>query len=296
MKRFARLEQILSLDPDRDYEQIYRMLAEHEFPWDIARALELALFRTYAVPSIGKLLDRTGEFTGCPQQRYDDTALVLYEIFHSGGIDEAKRAAAVDHLNRIHGLYKISNADYLYTLATFVVIPVRWLELYGWRSLHEREIRAITNTMRRMGEGMHIGGIPETYAGFERLLDEYERDHFDFDPGAQRVAHATLKTMGSWFPYPLSEVARRVPLLLMDEHLLRALHLPEPPEWMRAVARLGLKARGKVVRYMSPRPDSAPAVPAPRSYPDGYVLEQLGPRKFHKLREGPAERDGSPVS
>lgn len=280
MKRFARLEQILALDPERDCEHIYRLLAEYEFPWDITRALELALFRTYAVPSIGKLLDRTGEFTGCPQKRYDDTALVLYEIFHHGGADDARRDAAIDQLNSIHGLYKISNEDYVYTLATFVVTPVRWIQAYGWRKLHDREIQALTNTMRKMGEGMRLTDIPETYAEFERLLDDYERDYFAFDAGAQRVAHATLNTLGSWFPYPLSEVASRVPLLMMDEHLLRALGLWVAPKWMRSLVAVGLKARGAVVRFMPVR--SEPQAITPLSYPDGYELGDLGPRAFHQ--------------
>ena len=49
------------LDPETDYAEIYRNLTLHEFPWDLNQALSFALFRTYAVPSIGNLLYRTGE-------------------------------------------------------------------------------------------------------------------------------------------------------------------------------------------------------------------------------------------
>jgi len=59
MSRYSRLRRIEALDPERDYQEIYRTSAEYEFPWDVQRSLELALFRTYAVPSIGGLLDRT---------------------------------------------------------------------------------------------------------------------------------------------------------------------------------------------------------------------------------------------
>jgi hypothetical protein len=48
---------ISRLDPGRDYEQIYRILVSHEFPWDMNQSLSFALYRTYAVPSIGHLLD-----------------------------------------------------------------------------------------------------------------------------------------------------------------------------------------------------------------------------------------------
>ena len=37
-------------------------MGAHEFPWDVTQALGLALYRTYAVPSIGELLSATGEF------------------------------------------------------------------------------------------------------------------------------------------------------------------------------------------------------------------------------------------
>mgnify|MGYP004117529627 CR=1 FL=1 len=43
------------LDPETQFVEIYRNLATIEFPWDLNQALSLALFRTYAVPSVGRL-------------------------------------------------------------------------------------------------------------------------------------------------------------------------------------------------------------------------------------------------
>ncbi|MGV7636901.1 oxygenase MpaB family protein, partial [Mycobacterium kansasii] len=62
------------LNPETDYVEISRNLGTYDFPWDITQALSFALFRTYAVPSIGRLLADTGEFTERVQKRYDDTA------------------------------------------------------------------------------------------------------------------------------------------------------------------------------------------------------------------------------
>ena len=75
---------IAELDPVVDHEQIYSITARHEFPWDMSQALSFALFRTYAVPSIGVLLQETGEFTESTQKRYDDTALILDHIGEHG--------------------------------------------------------------------------------------------------------------------------------------------------------------------------------------------------------------------
>ncbi len=69
VQRYERLKEIQRLDPERDFLKIYRLTVIYEFPWDITRALELALYRTYAVPSIGRLLDETAELTGRSQKR-----------------------------------------------------------------------------------------------------------------------------------------------------------------------------------------------------------------------------------
>ena len=68
------------LDPVRDSHQISLHVSAYDFPWDNLQALSFALFRTYAVPSIGRLLDGTSEFTDRVQKRYDDTGLLLEEV------------------------------------------------------------------------------------------------------------------------------------------------------------------------------------------------------------------------
>ena len=63
MRRDHWQRRIAELDPETDFEEISRIVSYHEFPWDIQQSLSFALFRTYAVPSIGRLLFDTGEFT-----------------------------------------------------------------------------------------------------------------------------------------------------------------------------------------------------------------------------------------
>lgn len=276
MGRYSRLRQILALDPERDYERIYRLSTQYEFPWDVTRALELALFRTYAVPSIGALLDHTGEFADHGQKRYDDTTLILFEAGVEG-FDSPRGRAAIRRMNRIHGAYDIDPDDYRYVLSTFVVIPVRWIAAYGWRPYSEHEIRATVNTYRHLGRLMGIKEIPETYDAFEALLDDYERTHYRPNPASHRVAQATIAIFANWFPPPLRPLARRGVLALLDEPLRTALDLPRPSRAMRTAADTALRLRAAVVRRMPPRPDTRPSRPRPRTYPRGYTLEDLGP-------------------
>ncbi|MFM2158474.1 MAG: hypothetical protein RLZZ124_948, partial [Cyanobacteriota bacterium] len=103
---------------------ICRELSSRLFPWDSIRALELALLKTFCLPSVSALLDRSGEFARRPRKRYDDTGLMVAELLRLGPDSPAGRAV-VQRLNRIHAHYAISADDYAYVLSGFVAEPIR---------------------------------------------------------------------------------------------------------------------------------------------------------------------------
>ena len=117
MDRFAWLRRIAALDPAHptEAEEIHKITAAIEFPWDVRQALGLALFRTYAVPSVGELLARTGEFTAHTQKRYDDTVLLLGATVDRG-FDDPDSRTAIRRMNQMHRRYGIGNDDMLYVL------------------------------------------------------------------------------------------------------------------------------------------------------------------------------------
>ncbi|WP_217195928.1 oxygenase MpaB family protein [Streptomyces buecherae] len=277
MRRYDWLREIQRLDPERDFLRIYRITATHEFPWDFTRALELALFRTYAVPSVGGLLARTGEFTEHTQKRYDDTALLLDAVLEHGFAD-ARGRTAIRRMNQMHGSYDITNDDMRYVLSTFVVVPKRWLDAYGWRRLCEHEKQASARYYRTLGRHMGITRIPATYGEFERCLDQYEAAHFGWDEGGRSVADATRELMASWYPRPLAPLARAASLALLDAPLRRAFRYPDPGPLTTATVRGALRLRGRAVRLLPPRrePHYARQNPQIKGYPLGYVLAELG--------------------
>src|ERR687886_671140 len=99
---------IRRLDPVCDAERIVYLDACYEFPFDITRSLELAFFRTFAVPSIATLLASTGEFTERSLKRYDDTDLLI-SAFVEHGPDSDIGRAAIRRMNQLHGRFDISN-------------------------------------------------------------------------------------------------------------------------------------------------------------------------------------------
>ncbi|MEU3657079.1 oxygenase MpaB family protein [Streptomyces sp. NPDC032161] len=277
MRRDHWLRHIEQLDPERDFEEIHRMAAYHEFPWDTVQALGFALYRTYAVPSIGGLLAKTGELTERSQKRYDDTILILDAVAEHG-LGSRQGHDAVRRMNQMHKRYDISNDDFLYVLATFVVVPKRWMDTYAWRSYSPNEVRAVTNYYRALGKHMNIQDIPETYGEFERLLDDYERQHFAYDKGGAAVSDATLDLLASWYPGPCGSVMRTVTVCLMDDPLLKAFGYRRPNPVVRAVVRGGLHVRARLLSLMPARrePFFARQSPNVRGYKNGYRISELG--------------------
>ena len=55
--RYANLRRIRSLDPEVDHDEILRLTARLEFPWDYVQGTGIAFMRDYGVPSIAELLD-----------------------------------------------------------------------------------------------------------------------------------------------------------------------------------------------------------------------------------------------
>ncbi|MFJ2420400.1 oxygenase MpaB family protein [Streptomyces brevispora] len=277
MKRYDRLKDIQRLDPERDFLEIYRITATYEFPWDITRALELALYRTYAVPRIGRLLAETAQLTNRSQRRYDDTALLLDAVVEHG-FDSDPGHTAIRRINQMHRSYDISNDDMRYVLCTFVVTPKRWLDSYGWRRLSGHELRACAAYYRTLGAHMGIKDLPLTYEDFERTLDAYESEHFGWDEGARAVSDATLELMASWYPRPLAPVVRGASLALLDDSLLRAFRYERPGAVARGLTRGALRLRARAVRLLPPRttPHYARQNPEIKSYPGGYAVSALG--------------------
>ncbi|MGC5257589.1 oxygenase MpaB family protein [Gordonia sp. DT218] len=278
--RYRLRGEIDAVDSADDPVAISALLATREFPWSITQALSFALFRTYAVPSIGELLFDTQQFTKQTQKRYDDTVLLLdAPIEH--GFNSAAGRAGVRRINQMHAMYDISNDDMLYVLSTFVVCPVQWVNSYEWRKLTGHEVTGLTNHYRILGKHMAIKDIPATYEEFEQFYEEYERRHFAFSTKSLAVADSTLDLLGTFLPYRLLPrwVVRRMSFALMDDRLLTAFHYPKPTAAERAVVRGGLKLRGLAIRFFA-RPRTEPLygrqTKQVRGYPRGYRLEELG--------------------
>jgi hypothetical protein len=273
------LREISSLDPLRDHQRIVRLSMRQDFPFDSTRALELALFRTFASPRISSLLDRSGEFSRDAQKRYDDTDLLVSELMEHGHDSERGRAS-LRRINQLHGRFDIPNDDYLYVLSTFVFEPIRWNARFGWRKLTPAECQAYFRFWREVGRRMGIREIPERMDALEAFSRAYEREHFQYAESNYRVGCHTRDMLAGWFPRPLRPMVRQAMYALMDNELLKAFGFPRPWPGMRPLVIIAMKSRAMLLRMLPRRrkPLLRTAM-RHREYPHGYEIQKLGPAR-----------------
>lgn len=272
-----------ALNPQNDHCEIIRLAIEDGLVWDMVRALEIALFRTFAAPSISKLLDRTGEFEKNGQKRYDDTALLLLNILRHGyDSDEGQRAIA--RMNGTHAHYRISNDDFLFTLSTFVIDPIRWTEQFGWRRFTEDEKESLFLTMIAVGQRMKIQALPNSRAAMTAWSDQYVAQQFQHSDANQRVADATIRIVEHWLPRIFRPLVRPVTAGLLDSATREAVGLQLPSPWLNAVIRFLLRSRA-VLKRLGPLTLPPQWPTGQRSYPKGYEIEQLAPEKLLRMEQ-----------
>ncbi len=277
MSRYSILHAIEQLDPEKDHQRIVFLSTCYDFPFDTTRALEFALFRTFGVPSISTLLDRTGEFSSRAQKRYDDTDIIVSELLE-WGYESERGKRALRRMNQLHGRFAIANEDFLYVLSTFIFEPIHWNERFGWRLLCAQERLGYFYFWREVGRRMNIREIPTDYNVLERFNRNYERQHYCFTEANQRVGAATRELFVSWFPHFLSPMVRSAIYALLDDRLIEAFGFPQPSPLMRWLVPAALRLRAGCARFLPPRkkPRRRTEMGHP-TYPEGYVMEQLGP-------------------
>lgn len=283
MPKSKALQKIESLDPIKDAWEIVQLSALYEFPWDFNRALELALYKTFAVPSISKILHNTKEFEKHSQKRYDDTALILGELIENG-ISDGRGLQMLQRLNFIHSNYTISNDDYLYVLSTFIFDTGNWINKYAYRKLTAKEELAGYYVWKEIGEKMNIIDIPDSITEFKKFHDAFERKHFVYTASNLKVARATEDLMLSWFmPSFMYDAARPFLHGVMEPHLLNAFNYKEPGKRIRDITTNFLRTRSYMESLLPRTEPYLQTALKRKAYPNGYTLNDLGPDKLKKV-------------
>ncbi|MEM1281093.1 MAG: oxygenase MpaB family protein [Cyanobacteria bacterium P01_H01_bin.152] len=268
---------IVAAAPKLDAVAICHRLAGYDFSWELNRSLEIAVLKTFCVPRISRLLRQTGEFEHRAQKRYDDTTLILGNIL-KWGYDSPQGRSAINQMNRIHQRYPIHNEDFLYVLSTLIYEPIRWNQLFGWRSFTSDEKQALFEFWRVVGERMALRQIPETYEAFQDFNQAYEAEHFDYHPDNRAIGDAVVRLMQEWLPAIATPVIPVLIRAVADEPLRLSLGWSAPSPGCRRTILSGLHLRQQLMRRLPRRQRSRFGIDrANRTYPNGYQMSQLGP-------------------
>ncbi|KAI8645069.1 hypothetical protein BD408DRAFT_412196 [Parasitella parasitica] len=300
--------------------QVNAITMRKEFPFLGREGAELALFKTFTIPTISKLLAATGEFKNHCTRRAEDTELILLELTETYSRIQKQLAKdpntpeehvkaqwqrpdmAAARLNEIHGKYStILNDDYIYTLALLIYEPALWINRYEWRQLDEREINAIFRVWYEVGVAMQIKDIPDTPEKMLTFKNRYADEHIKYAPSNWKCGEPTFRHLLSSIPSFLRE-----PLYKFGLHLLPsildpadaiAFQLPQESKVLTLIFKSIMHARALFIRHlMLPRSTFTSRTPfypnskgkyvpeifyyKPRIYEDGYSISELGPEKF----------------
>jgi hypothetical protein len=285
--RFRRIQYIL-----RKYNNVqldYRTAQDislvnglYEIPYMMGLSTSFALFKTYGIPTISRLLVQTNQLAqlDIAGRRAEDTGVLLGECLLFD-LDSDRARMGLARINYIHSLYRksISNDDMLYTLSLFILEPIRWTKKYDWRSFTFIEEEARFLLWKEVGERMGIENIPSTCKEIQEWSIEYEIKYMIYSKDNQICGEATLTLMLSLYPNWMRSFIRKALISLIDERLRLAMGFEEAPLWMKRLTITIFKIRAFLLRHCT----------LPRIFPDD---KGQGPTSCIMNKDGRYQRTG----
>ncbi len=279
MGRFKNLQKIEQLDPLKDHSEIVKIMVSYEFPWDFQRSyVDLVFVRSFAGPRMAGLVAKRGYALAHPQNRYDDTSIMLFETIKYG-YDSEQGRACIERMNYIHGHFPINNEDFVYITICLILEPIHWNQRFGWRLMSEKERLAWLYFWLEIGKRMNIQNLPDSLESMEHFKREYEDKLVRESPATKELARLFIRLVSSWFPLVPTAIIDVVLRCLLDNNSLQAFDMQPPPPALKNFVEFVMRMRARVLSLLPPRQTSGLFVDRPsRSYPlNNYNMTKLGP-------------------
>ncbi|KAF9467635.1 hypothetical protein BDZ94DRAFT_1318601 [Collybia nuda] len=247
-----------NLTPE-EAQKILHLSAYYDMPLLLGTSLSFALFKTYAVPSISKILAATRELKSKDRisRRYADTEILICTPAAtwvacpiSGYLDlpdkrspdaqpDPRAMIALARVNWLHSKYPISNDDFVYTLCLFALEPPTWAARYGWRSLSNIECYAYFVFWFEIGQRMGIRDIPDSVENMRAWSLKYEKECMVPAQTNKDVAGYTTDELLHVIPetFGLKNFFRNISICLLEEPVRIAMLQPMQSWYMHAITR-----------------------------------------------------------
>lgn len=244
-------------------QAVVHISSYYDMPIIMYLSLSFALFKTYGIPSISKILIATKQLSSAAfiSRRYSDTG-ILISTFHScpisgfrdpefsaaNRLNEKNQKAAEDpramialaRVNWLHSHYNISNEDYLYTLSLFIMEPAVWARKYGWRKLSPMEEHCFFVYWSEIGRRMNIKNIPGTLEELQTWSKQYEMSHMVPAKSNHLTARHTLDELLARAPkaFGIKKFGEKLAICLLDDIVRKAMMFPRQPSFYRTTINL----------------------------------------------------------
>ncbi|KAJ6781785.1 hypothetical protein PWT90_10249 [Aphanocladium album] len=246
---------------------IVNQLASFEAPILYALSLRLALFRTYAIEDIAKLLVASSDLNRQQHapKRYEDTG-AIFASFAKFAPDSVYLHKAVARMNYLHSPYqktgKITNRDLLYVLWASMAEPVRFMRQYEWRALTDMEVAAIGTLWKYIGDMMQIDykaelGQDKWEDGID-FLDHVTEWAYKYEdvamkrlPEVHKLGNVLIDLLLTSYPAFVRPMAYKGVLVLLGDQMRDAFSLPDPSAFDNALVNGLMFLRKSVIRYLT---------------------------------------------
>ncbi|KAL5485397.1 hypothetical protein ACEPAI_8039 [Sanghuangporus weigelae] len=222
----------------RQVQEITRVVNQLKMPGLMRIAVAFALFKTYSIPTISEILLQSKQLSTAENvsKRYADTAVLISTWTNCPIVDltkmnlkkegaDPRHVIAIARTNWLHSRWpNIKNEDFVYTMSLFVLEPIRWARLYGWRELLPIEQEAFFVLWKEIGHRMNIRDIPETLQDLIDWTEEYEESAMVPAQSNYEVGQHTLDYILSNFTerFGVRKIMRQISLCLIEPRVRTA--------------------------------------------------------------------------
>jgi hypothetical protein len=204
------------MDPKTEFNQTVMMLCGHEMPLEFFLGINLAFYRTFVSPTISGRYYATRAIQHHTLKRVDDTDILMH-AWCDYGTDSDISERSFNQLNRIHGMFVISNKDFVFVLCCFVVDTIRMTELTARREMSFNEKQAHFKFWMEVGKKMNLIDLPTTLEEAYRIVEDYvnsDQNSRETEAG-KALTEAVTKMNIDLYPFIPTAFIRRATQILL---------------------------------------------------------------------------------
>lgn len=310
---------IQSLDPNKDYDEIWKLSSAYrpdDFIMNLVYAVTFPHFFVRELDALPLFDESEGKILKRSDARADDTSRKMQIWWHYGSSHDMTMKN-VESINRLHEHYSKKfpesfsrNGTYIYTLCYEAAGMHRLFKRVGLKGFSEKEKIAsvhywnnMSKVFRNAGTGEALVGFPDSFDGIMGFMDRWEAEEVPTHKMGPPAAKAIMQQFSDrYFPKVLHPMVFKWLASLYPDHVVKAFSIKKPSPLITAVIRKLTAAYFWFGEHVLPDPtdtfeerrlrnkNQKPTEESPRSEPNSVQL-QGGCPHLQKERLAKAAKD-----